>query len=376
MNILVTGGAGYIGSHTLIELMAAGHSVVVVDNLSNSNPESLRRVESITGQAVPFYKVDIPDREGLSRVFALHGFDCCIHFAGLKAVGESVVKPWEYYENNINGTLVLLDVMRQHGCKNIIFSSSATVYGNPAEVPITEACPKGHCTNPYGQTKSMLEEILIDMHTADVKVMEELQRADVSAKAGADADVQGSNEQDSAEPMAKAFKPWNVVLLLYFNPIGAHSSGLIGEDPNGIPNNLMPYITQVAVGKLDKLHVFGDDYATPDGTGVRDYIHVVDLAKGHVKALKAIEENCGVAIYNLGTGRGYSVLEVVHAFEKVSGVTIPYVIEERRPGDIAVCYSDPIKAKHELGWKAEHGIEDMCRDSWNWQKKNPNGYGE
>lgn len=277
-------------------------------------------------------------------MFALHNFDCCIHFAGLKAVGESVEKPWEYYENNIGGTLVLLDVMRKHGCKSIIFSSSATVYGNPAEMPITEACPKGHCTNPYGQTKSMLEEILIDMHTADVKLMDP--------------------------------KPWNVVLLRYFNPIGAHESGLIGEDPNGIPNNLMPYITQVAVGKLDKLHVFGDDYATADGTGVRDYIHVVDLAKGHVKALKAIEENCGVAIYNLGTGRGYSVLEVVHAFEKVSGVTIPYVIEERRPGDIAVCYSDPGKAKRELGWKAEYDIYDMCRDSWNWQKKNPEGYGK
>ena len=280
----------------------------------------------------------------VTAIFTLHNFDCCIHFAGLKAVRESVVKPWEYYENNINGTLVLLDVMRKHGCKNIIFSSSATVYGTPAEVPITEACPKGHCTNPYGQTKSMLEDIMIDMHTADVKLMDP--------------------------------KPWNVVLLRYFNPIGAHESGLIGEDPNGIPNNLMPYITQVAVGKLDKLHVFGDDYAIPDGTGVRDYIHVVDLAKGHVKALKAIEENCGVAIYNLGTGRGYSVLEVVHAFEKVSGVKIPYVIEERRPGDIAMCYSDPFKAKHELGWKAEHDIYDMCRDSWNWQMKNPNGYGE
>ena len=344
MNILVTGGSGFIGSHTLIELIAEGQSVVVVDNLSNSNSEALRRVESITGQAVPFYKVDIRDREGLSRVFALHDFDCCIHFAGLKAVGESVVKPWEYYENNINGTLALLDVMRRQGCKNIIFSSSATVYGNPAQIPITETCPKGHCTNPYGQTKSMLEEILMDMHTADVKLMD--------------------------------LKPWNVVLLRYFNPIGAHESGLIGEDPNGIPNNLMPYITQVAVGKLDKLHVFGDDYATADGTGVRDYIHVVDLAKGHVKALKAIEENCGVAIYNLGTGRGYSVLELVHAFEKVSGVTIPYVIEDRRPGDIAVCYSDPGKAKRELGWKAEYDIYDMCRDSWNWQKKNPEGYGK
>ncbi len=275
-------------------------------------------------------------------MFELHGFDCCIHFAGLKAVGESVVKPWEYYENNIYGTLVLLDVMRKHGCKNIIFSSSATVYGNPAQIPITETCPKGHCTSPYGQTKSMLEEILTDLHTADMETM-------------------NSN-------------PWNVVLLWYFNPIGAHESGLIGEDPNGIPNNLMPYITQVAVGKLDKLHVFGDDYATPDGTGVRDYIHVVDLAKGHVKALLAIANKCGVAVYNLGTGRGYSVLEVVHAFEQVSGVTIPYVVETRRPGDISVCYSDPGKAKRELGWKAERDIYDMCRDSWNWQKKNPKGY--
>jgi len=344
MNILVTGGAGYIGSHTLIELLAEGHTAVVVDNLSNSSSEALRRVETITGQAVPFYKVDIRDREGLETVFAVHSFDCCIHFAGLKAVGESVTHPWEYYENNIGGTLVLLDVMRKHGCKNIVFSSSATVYGTPAEMPITESCPKGHCTNPYGQTKSMLEEILIDMHTADV----ELGKTTVH--------------------------PWNVVLLRYFNPIGAHASGLIGENPNGIPNNLMPYITQVAVGKLEKLHVFGNDYATPDGTGVRDYIHVVDLAKGHVKALQAIEKNCGVAIYNLGTGRGYSVLELVHAFEQVSGVKIPYAIAGRRPGDIAMCYSDPGKAKRELGWTAEYDVYDMCRDSWNWQKKNPDGY--
>ncbi len=276
-------------------------------------------------------------------MFELHGFDCCIHFAGLKAVGESVVKPWEYYENNIYGTLVLLDVMRKHGCKNIIFSSSATVYGNPAQIPITETCPKGHCTSPYGQTKSMLEEIMKDLNTADVK--------------------------------QKDPNPWNVVLLRYFNPIGAHESGLIGEDPNDIPNNLMPYITQVAVGKLDKLHVFGDDYATPNGTGVRDYIHVVDLAKGHVKALQAIADKCGVAVYNLGTGRGYSVLEVVQAFEQVSGVTIPYVVEARRPVDIDMFYSDPGKAKQELGWKAERDIYDMCRDSWNWQKKNPKGYG-
>ncbi len=344
MNIIVTGGAGFIGSHTIIELLNAGHNVVALDNLCNSNLEALRRVETITGKAVPFYKVDIRNRDDLEAVFAVHYFDCCIHFAGLKAVGESVVKPWEYYENNIGGTLVLLDVMRKHGCKSIIFSSSASVYGNPAEVPVTEVCPKGHCTNPYGQTKSMLEEIMIDLYTADVK---------------------------NQEP-----HPWNVVLLRYFNPIGAHESGLIGEAPNGIPNNLMPYITQVAVGKLDKLHIFGDDYDTPDGTGIRDYIHVVDLAKGHVKALQAIKKNCGVVIYNLGTGRGYSVLELVHAFENANGVTIPYVIERRRPGDIAVCYSDPSKANQELGWKAELDIYDMCRDSWNWQKKNPDGYGQ
>ena len=275
-------------------------------------------------------------------VFSVHAFDCCIHFAGLKAVGESVLKPWEYYENNIGGTMVLVDVMRSHGCKNIIFSSSATVYGVAADMPVAEECPKGQCTNPYGRTKSMLEDILTDLHTADVK------------------------KQDP--------HPWNVVLLRYFNPIGAHASGLIGEDPNGIPNNLMPYITQVAVGKLEKLHIFGNDYDTPDGTGVRDYIHVVDLAKGHVKALQAIEANCGVAVYNLGTGRGCSVLDLVHAFEQASGVTIPYVIEARRPGDVAVCYSDPSKANRELGWRAEHDIYDMCRDSWNWQKKNPDGY--
>ena len=344
MNIIVTGGAGFIGTHTLVELIAAGHTPVVIDNLSNSNPEALRRVETITGRPIPFWKADIRDREALEKIFTVHSFDCCIHFAGLKAVGESVLRPWEYYDNNVNGTLVLLDVMRRHGCKNIIFSSSATVYGNPAEVPITENCPKGHCTNPYGHTKSMLEEIMTDMHTADVKL--------------------------------GVKNTWNVVLLRYFNPIGAHASGLIGEDPNGIPNNLMPYITQVAVGKLDKLHIYGNDYDTPDGTGVRDYIHVVDLARGHVNALKAIENNCGVAIYNLGTGRGYSVLEVVHAFEEASGVKIPYVIEGRRPGDIAVCYSDPSKANRELGWKAEYDLLAMCRDSWNWQKKNPDGYGK
>lgn len=336
MNILVTGGAGYIGSHTVIELINAGHSVVVVDNLVNSSKRALERVGEIVKQKISFYEADIRDRKALEKVFAENSFDCCIHFAGLKAVGESVQKPWEYYDNNITGTLVLLDVMRKNGCKNIIFSSSATVYGNPAMIPITEACPKGKCTNPYGQTKSMLEEILRDMHVAD-------------------------NE-------------WNVVLLRYFNPIGAHKSGLIGENPNGVPNNLMPYITQVAVGKLDHLNVFGNDYATHDGTGVRDYIHVVDLAKGHVKALQAIADKCGIEVYNLGTGIGYSVLDLVKAFEKATGKNIPYVIAPRRAGDIAACYSDPAKAEAELGWKAEYGIEDMCRDSWNWQRKNPNGF--
>ena len=336
MKILVTGGAGYIGSHTLIELDKAGYEMVVVDNLMNSQKESLVRVASIIGKEIPFYEVDIRDREALSAVMDQYQFDACIHFAGLKAVGESVAKPLEYYENNMNGTFVLLDELRKHGCKNIIFSSSATVYGNPAIIPITEECSKGHCTNPYGQTKSMLEEVLMD-----------LQRAD---------------------------QEWNVVLLRYFNPIGAHKSGLIGENPNGIPNNLMPYITQVAVGKRKELGVFGNDYDTPDGTGVRDYIHVVDLACAHVCALKAIESQCGLAVYNIGTGNGYSVLDVVTAFEKVNGVKVPYSIQPRRPGDIATCYCNPAKAKAELGWEAQYGIEEMCRDSWNWQSKNPNGY--
>lgn len=336
MNILVTGGAGYIGSHTVIELINAGHSVVVVDNLVNASRVALQRVEQIVGCTVPFYETDIRDRKGMEHVFAENSFDCVIHFAGLKAVGESVQKPLEYYDNNITGTLVLLDVMRSSGCKNIIFSSSATVYGNPAVVPITESCPKGSCTNPYGHTKSMLEEILRDLHVAD--------------------------------------PDWNVVLLRYFNPIGAHASGLIGENPSGVPNNLMPYITQVAVGRLHELHVFGDDYPTHDGTGVRDYIHVVDLAKGHVKALQAIADKCGVEVYNLGTGIGYSVLDLVHAFEKATGINIPYVVDPRRAGDIASCYSDPSKAWTQLGWKAEHGIEDMCRDSWNWQRRNPGGF--
>ena len=336
MNILVTGGAGFIGSHTLIELVQAGHNPVVVDNLSNSSPKAVERVEKIVGKSIPFYEVDIRDREGLEKVFSENSFDCCIHFAGLKAVGESVQKPWEYYENNIGGTLVLVDVMRKHGCKNIIFSSSATVYGAPETMPITEDCPKGTVTNPYGQTKSMLEQVLTDIQKADPE--------------------------------------WNVVLLRYFNPIGAHKSGTIGEDPNGIPNNLMPYITQVAVGKLPQLGVFGNDYPTHDGTGVRDYIHVVDLAKGHVCALSAIEKKCGLGIYNLGTGQGYSVLDLVKAFEQATGVKVPYVIKPRRSGDVAECWSDPSKAAKELGWKAQYGIVDMCEDAWRWQKNNPNGY--
>lgn len=334
--ILVTGGAGYIGSHTLIELHNAGCDFVVVDNLVNSQKESLNRVSKIIGKEIIFYEVDIRDAEALEQVMLHHKFDACIHFAGLKAVGESVEKPLEYYDNNMTGTFVLLNQLRKYGCKNLIFSSSATVYGNPQFVPITEECPKGQCTNPYGQTKSMLEEVLRDVQKADSE--------------------------------------WNIVLLRYFNPIGAHESGTIGENPNGIPNNLMPYITQVAVGKRPYLGVFGDDYDTPDGTGVRDFIHVVDLAKGHVCALNAIERKCGLAVYNLGTGQGYSVLDVVKAFERVNGVEVPYQIMPRRAGDIATCYSNPAKAKDELGWEAQYGIDEMCRDSWNWQKNNPNGY--
>lgn len=336
MKILLTGGAGYIGSHTAIELDKAGHEVVIVDNLVNSKEEAVRRVEKIIGKAIPFYIADVRDREAMDKVFKENKIDAVIHFAGLKAVGESVAKPLEYYENNMNATFVLLDVMRNNGCKNIIFSSSATVYGDPAMIPITEECPKGKCTNPYGQTKSMLEEVMIDVQKADPE--------------------------------------WNVVLLRYFNPIGAHKSGLIGENPNGIPNNLMPYITQTAIGMRKELGVFGNDYDTPDGTGVRDYIHVCDLATGHVAALKAIERKAGLAIYNLGTGHGYSVLDVVKAFEKANDLKVPYSIKPRRPGDIATCYCNPAKAKAELGWEAEFGIEDMCRDSWNFQKNNPNGY--
>lgn len=336
MAILVTGGAGFIGSHTVVELQNAGYEVVVIDNLCNSSKESLRRVEKITGKPVTFYEADILDREALNSIFEKESIDSCIHFAGLKAVGESVAKPWEYYENNIAGTLVLIDVMRQHGVKNIIFSSSATVYGDPAIIPITEECPKGQCTNPYGWTKSMLEQILMDIQKADPE--------------------------------------WNVILLRYFNPIGAHKSGMIGENPNGIPNNLMPYVTQVAVGKLKELGVFGNDYDTPDGTGVRDYIHVVDLARGHVKAIKKLDEKVGLEIYNLGTGKGYSVLDIVKNFEEATGVKIPYVIKPRRPGDIATCYSNADKAKRELLWEAEYGIKEMCEDSWRWQSQNPNGY--
>ena len=338
MQILLTGGAGYIGSHTIIELDKAGHTVVVVDNLCNSKEEALRRVEKIIGKPVPFVRADVRDREAMDRIFKTYTIDAVIHFAGLKAVGESCEKPLEYYENNMNATFVLLDVMRKNGCKNIIFSSSATVYGDPAQIPITEECPKGHCTNPYGQTKSMLEEVLKDVQKADPE--------------------------------------WNVVLLRYFNPIGAHKSGLIGENPNGIPNNLMPYITQTAIGIRKELGVFGNDYDTPDGTGVRDYIHVCDLAAGHVAALKAIEKKCGLAIYNLGTGHGYSVLDVVNAFERENGLKVPYSIKPRRPGDIATCYCNPAKAKAELGWQAQYEIGDMCRDSWNFQKNNPKGYEE
>lgn len=336
MKILVTGGAGYIGSHTCLALIEAGYDVVVLDNLSNANPKALKRVEELAGVEIPFYEGDILDRDILNKIFAEHEFGCCIHFAGLKAVGESVAKPWEYYYNNISGTLTLLDVMRQHDMKNIIFSSSATVYGDPAMIPITEECPKGTCTNPYGWTKSMIEQILMDM--------------------------------------AKADPEWNIILLRYFNPIGAHKSGRIGENPNGIPNNLMPYVTQVAVGKLKELGVFGNDYDTPDGTGVRDYIHVVDLADGHVKAIKKIVEKAGLCVYNLGTGNGVSVLDLVKSFEEANGVKIPYTIKDRRPGDIATCYADSKKAYDELGWKAQYDIVDMCRDSWNWQSNNPNGY--
>lgn len=337
MSILVTGGAGYIGSHTCVELLNAGFEVVVVDNLCNSSRKSMERVMELTGKRLTFYEADLLDRDALEQIFDKEAIDAVIHFAGLKAVGESVGKPLEYYHNNITGTLVLCDVMRNHGVKSIVFSSSATVYGDPAFVPITEECPKGEITNPYGRTKGMLEQILTDLHTADPE--------------------------------------WKVMILRYFNPIGAHKSGRIGEDPKGIPNNLLPYITQVAVGKLERLGVFGNDYDTPDGTCIRDYIHVVDLADGHVKALEKMAQNKGgVWVYNLGTGTGYSVLDVIHAFEEANGLRIPYVLMERRPGDVPQCYAAPLKAEKELGWSAERDLKDMCRDSWNWQKSNPQGY--
>ena len=338
MKVLVTGGAGYIGSHTCVELLNTGYEVVVIDNLCNSNPESLNRVQELTGKSLTFYKGDVRDEALLTKIFADEKPDCVIHFAGLKAVGESVAMPWEYYDNNLNSTLVLTKVMKQAGMKNLIFSSSATVYTADNEMPLKETSRTGNCTNPYGWTKYMTEQILSGMSHAEAD--------------------------------------WSIVLLRYFNPIGAHESGCIGEDPRGIPNNLMPYITQVAVGRRDHLSVFGDDYDTPDGTGVRDYIHVVDLARGHVAAVKYATENKGCEVFNLGTGTGYSVLDMVHAFIDVNRVPVPYEITERRPGDLAVCYADPAKSAEVLGWKAEKNLSDMCRDSWNWQSKNPMGYQE
>lgn len=337
MHILVTGGAGYIGSHTCLELLKAGHQVTVVDNLCNAKEESLRRVMELTGRTLDFFRVDLRDKQGLSEVFssARNNIDAVIHFAGLKAVGESVEQPLAYYQNNLTGTLVLCEVMVEQGVKDIVFSSSATVYGDPATVPIREDFPLS-CTNPYGRTKLMTEEILRDLHAADAR--------------------------------------WNVILLRYFNPVGAHESGRIGEDPNGIPNNLMPYISQVAVGRRERLSVYGDDYDTPDGTGVRDYIHVVDLARGHVSAVNTLKKHAGVAVYNLGTGQGHSVLEMVDAFEKATGKKVPYVITPRRPGDVAICYADPSKAYKELGWRAERGIFQMCEDAWRWQVNNPEGF--
>lgn len=338
MSILVSGGAGYIGSHTVLALLEKGYDVVVFDNYANSCPESIRRVEELTGKKVKLYEADMMDEKSIEKIFDENpDITALIHFAGLKAVGESVAKPIEYYENNIGGTLNLLKVMRAHNVKNIIFSSSATVYGTPEKVPISEDAPKGVCTNPYGWTKSMIEQILTDVHTSD--------------------------------------NDWKVVLLRYFNPIGAHPSGRIGEDPQGIPNNLVPYIAQVAVGRRERINVFGNDYKTHDGTGVRDYIHVCDLADGHVKALEKLEKSSGgVQIYNLGTGIGYSVLDVIKAYEKACGKTLKYAICPRRAGDIDENYSDPAKALNELGWKAKYGIDDMCRDSWNWQRNNPFGY--
>lgn len=329
MKILVTGGTGFIGSHTCVELLNAGHEAVIVDNLTNSKAAAADHITQITGKPVKFYEGDIRDREALDAIFKENSIDAVIHFAALKAVGESVRKPLEYYANNLTGTMTLCDVMRQNGCKKIIFSSSATVYGDPAQIPITEECPKGTCTNPYGWTKWMLEQVLTDLYTSDPE--------------------------------------WNVVLLRYFNPIGAHTSGKLGESPLGIPNNLLPVVAKAATGELPYLRVFGTDYPTPDGTGVRDYIHVMDLAAAHVKALQKLDGTGGVSVYNLGTGKGYSVLEVVRAFEEASGRKVPCRFEDRRPGDVAECYCDPAKAERELGWKARFGIAEMCRDAWNWQ---------
>ena len=338
MAILVTGGAGYIGSHTSIELIKSGYDVIILDNFYNSKPEALNRIKKISGGDFKFYECDIRDKAGLDKVFAENDIEAVIHFAGLKAVGESCRKPLEYYENNIGGTVTLCEAMRDAGCKKIVFSSSATVYGSNNPSPLREDMPAGGTTNPYGTTKLYIETVLSDLYASD-------------------------NE-------------WSVVILRYFNPIGAHKSGLIGEDPNGIPNNLMPYITQVAIGKLDHLNVFGDDYPTHDGTGVRDYIHVVDLADAHLKALDKLETLEGIDYYNVGTGNGYSVLDIVNAYEKATGLKVNYKIAPRRPGDIDECYADPEKAYRELGWSAKRGIEEMCRDSANWQAKNPNGYGE
>ena len=338
MNVFVTGGAGYIGSHTCLELLGKGYGVVAVDNLCNSNTESLNRVERLTGKRIKFYEGDVRDEALLKKIFAENEIGCVIHFAGLKAVGQSVAMPWEYYDNNLNSTLVLTKVMREAGVKNIIFSSSATVYTADNEMPLRETSRTGHCTNPYGWTKYMTEQILSGMAHAD--------------------------------------KAWSICLLRYFNPIGAHESGQIGEDPRGIPNNLMPYITQVAVGRREKLSIYGNDYDTHDGTGVRDYIHVVDLAKGHVAAVEYVTKHTGCEVFNLGTGTGYSVLDMVNTFRQVNNVTLSYAIVDRRPGDIATCYADPTKSAQVLGWKAEKTLADMCRDAWNWQKNNPMGYGE
>ena len=338
MNVLVTGGAGYIGSHTCVELLNEGYGVIVIDNLCNSNPESLRRVQELTGKTLKFYEGDVRDEALLKKIFTENEIGCVIHFAGLKAVGESVSIPWKYYDNNLNSTLVLTKVMTEAGMKNIIFSSSATVYSGDNEMPLKETSRTGNCTNPYGWTKYMTEQILSGMANAD--------------------------------------KEWSIVLLRYFNPIGAHESGRIGEDPQGIPNNLMPYISQVAVGRRDHLNVFGDDYDTPDGTGIRDYIHVVDLAKGHVAAVNYVAENKGCEVFNLGTGTGYSVLDMVHAFIDTNRVPVPYEIVGRRPGDLAVCYADPSKSAEVLHWKAEKTLNDMVRDTWRWQSQNPMGYGE